>query len=193
MKRRYVPDFVQTIPAQAECKFRGELFDVYQWPQTLYDGSVATFEMLRRSDTVETIGIKDDKIIITRQTQPCQDLFYAYPGGRADPEDADELTAAQREMLEESGMRFANWKLIEVHQPVGKIDWLVYTFLATDFLSVEPLRLDAGEKIEVLEVSFDELKKYSKLPHAKFLFPDYLKNIRNLDELKELPSLFIYD
>lgn len=37
--RKYIPENAKLIPAEAECKFRGELFDVYQWPQEMFDGS----------------------------------------------------------------------------------------------------------------------------------------------------------
>lgn len=190
--REYIPKDADVIPQQAELKFKGVLFDVYQWPQEMFDGSIETFEMLRREDTVEVIAIKDDKIVITYQTQPCQDWFYAYPGGRHDNPAETELDAAKRELREEAGMTFANWKLIEVHQPFTKIDWLVYTFIATDFKSQGDLILDAGEKIEVLEVTFDELKEYAKKPNAKFLMPDYMKHITSLEELKNMPSLHEY-
>ncbi len=190
--RKYIPDTAKLIPEEAELKFKGELFDVYQWPQEMYDGSMATFEMLRRSDTVETVAIKDDKIVITYQIQPHQDWFYAYPGGRMDPEDESELAAAKRETAEEAGMEFANWKLVDVHQPIPKIDWLVYTFIATDFTRQIPQHLDNGEKIEVLEVTFDELREYAKKPNAKFLFPEWMKRVQTLDELKALPGLYEY-
>ncbi len=190
--RKYIPENAKLIPKQAECKFRGELFDVYQWPQELFDGSMATFEMLRREDTVVIIAVKDDKIVITYQTQPRQGWFYDYPGGRHDNPDETELEAAKRELREETGMSFQNWELIDVRQPFLKLDWLVYTFLATDFIQQGPQELDAGEKIEVLEVTFDELREYAKKPNAKYLWPEILQNVKSLDELKSLPALYQY-
>ncbi len=190
--RRYIPENVDLVPKQAELKFKGVLFDVYQWPQELFDGSIDTFEMLRREDTVEVIALKDDKIVVTYQTQPCQGWFYAYPGGRHDNPGEDELQAAKRELREEAGMTFKNWKLIEAHQPFTKIDWLVYTFLATDFESQGDLILDPGEKIEVMELSFEEVQELAKKPNAKFLWPEHLKHIKSPKELKNLPSLYDY-
>lgn len=191
--RKYIPKDTDIIPKQAELKFKGVLFDVYQWPQKMFDGSIETFEMLRREDTVEVVAIKGDKIVITYQTQPCQGWFYAYPGGRHDNPAEDELQAAKRELREESGMTFKNWKLVDCKQPFTKMDWLVYTFVATDFESQGDLILDAGEKIEVLEVTFDELKEYAKKPEAKFLWPDCLKHAQSLDDLKNMPSLYNYE
>lgn len=190
--RKYIPENVDLIPQQAELKFKGELFDVYQWPQEMFDGSMATFEMLRREDTVEVVAIKDDKIVVTYQTQPCQDWFYAYPGGRHDNPAENELDAAKRELREEAGMIFRDWKLVDVKQPYSKMDWLVYTFVATGFESQGDLILDAGEKIKVLEVTFDELQELAKKPNAKFLQPDWMKAVQSIEEIKNLPALYNY-
>ncbi len=207
--RKYIPENVKLIPAEAECKFRGELFDVYQWPQEMFDGSTATFEMLRREDTVVIIAVltaeeqrrlgkvakdenAEDKVVITYQTQPHQDWFYDYPGGRHDNPDEIELEAAKRELREETGLNFANWKLVEVHQPFTKIDWLVYTFVATGLVGQVAQQLDTGEKIEVLEVTLDELREYAKKPNAKYLMPGFMRGVKNLNELRELPALYEY-
>lgn len=230
--RKYIPKNAKLIPEQAECKFRGELFDVYQWPQRLFGGSMATFEMLKREDTVVIIALltpeeqkqlrreqsvneniakgvafgfdKQDllgeraeenmetKVVITYQTQPHQDWFYDYPGGRHDNSEETELEAAKREMREETGMSFESWKLVDVHQPFTKIDWLVYTFLATGFIDQAPQELDAGEKIEVLEVTLEELREYADRPNAKHLMPGFLHGIKSLDELQNLPALHEY-
>lgn len=191
--RRYIPKNAQLIPENAEQVFKGELFDVYHWPQEMYDGSIATFEMLKREDTVTVIAIKDDKIVIEYQTQPCQNWFYDLPGGRHDNPLEDELMAAKRELREETGMTFRTWKLVGVVQPHSKMDWLIYTFLATDFEKQEEQILDSGEKIKIMEVTLEELDEYAKLPNAKFLKRDFMKGIKSLDELKKLPSLYDYN
>lgn len=192
--REFVPKNVKLIPDNAEMVFRGKIFDVYQWPQEMFDGTTETFEMLKRADTVEIIAIKDDKIVITRQRQPRKDWYYAFPGGRADIEGENELAAAKRELLEETGMEFRNWKLIKIVQPFAKVDWLVYTFLATDFVGQETQKLDAGEMIEVKEVSFAEMVKLTKEPNARDLKVDWdgLGEIKSLDELKNLPAAYSY-
>lgn len=192
--RKFIPDFIKAIPPQAERKFSGEIFDVYQWPQEMFDGSVETFEMLKRSDTVIIIAIRDGKIVLTHQKQPYRDWFYSFPGGRTDASDADELAAAKRELREETGMTFANWKLIKVTQPFSKVDWLVYTFLATDFLEQSEQHLDSGELIEVLEVGLDELVQLSHQPDGHDIKLDFggLGETTNLQQLQDLPALYNY-
>lgn len=189
--RSYIPNDALLIPDNANLVFAGKIFDVYQWPQRLFDGSTETFEMLRRKDTVKIIAIKDDKIVITRQEQPRKGWFYDLPGGRNDNPSENELDAAKREMLEETGMTFDSWRLVEVHQPLLKIDWLVYTFIATDFISQKSQNLDGGERIEVKEVTLDQLKSLANT-EKRFSNNVLIKNANTTDDLLNLPSLYNY-
>jgi ADP-ribose pyrophosphatase len=156
---KIIPKEAKLIPNSAKRVFKGEIFEVWQWSQKMYDDSTQTFEMLKRPDTVVVIAIQDENIIITRQRQPnLPDEFMDFPGGRAD--DGEEpLESAKREMLEETGMAFNNWKLIDIVQPISKIEWFVYTYLATDFLDRGETKHDAGEKIKVLSMDIEDIKK----------------------------------
>ena len=188
--REFIPKGIISIPDNAKLAFKGKIFDVYQWPQKLYDGTTATFEMLRRDDTVNVIGVKDGKVVIVRQRQPRKDWFYSFPGGRHDHPDENELAAAKREMLEETGMTFSNWRLIDVRQPYAKMDWLIYTFVATDFVNQIKQELDGGEQIEVVEVDFDQIKGFTDSRNR--LDIEVIRDIDSLEELLKLPALYNY-
>lgn len=207
MIRKYVPEGAKLLPEEAERVFSGKIYDVYQWPQEMFDGSTETFEMLRRADTVKVVAVltpeeleragfakaNQSQVIITKQEQPRKDCFYDYPGGRADAEDTDELAAAKREMLEETGMSFRNWKLIRVKQPFNKIDWLVYTFLATGFEGCKEQNLDAGEKIEVLALDFDKIAELARSSDGKYLRLQELSENWELESLLATEELHRYD
>lgn len=187
-----MPTHATTVPKDAARVFHGVIFDVYQWQQALFDGSTATFEMLKRPDTVKVIAVKEDKIVVTEQEQPNTGVFYSFPGGRHDTESETELQAAQRELLEETGMTFSNWRLIAAVQPEVKIDWVVYTFLATGFLSQDEQRLDAGEKIRVVLKTIEEINSLDKNANPRHLGKDILAGVRSTQELEALPELFRY-
>lgn len=187
--RTIVPPNARLIPNDAEKVFAGKIFDVYQWQQTLFDGSTSTFEMIRRPDTVQTICIKDDKLVILKQLQPNQPHpSYDIPSGRHDQDHETELEAAKRETLEETGMTFSTWKLLDAFQLTSKLDWIIYTFIAYDFLDEQPQRLDAGEQIEVTLMSLDEVKRLSQTPESRTLPAKILKNVSSIDDLKNLPA-----
>ena len=177
MKKTVPPEAI-LVPDTATKVFSGKIFDVYQWPQTLFDGSTATFEMLKRPDTMQVIAIKDGKIVMVRDEQPNRGRKLSFPGGRAD-EDASWLDAAKRELLEETGLTFKTWKLLAAYQPMPKIEQFVAWFVATDFESEQPQKLDAGERIEVVELPFNEIRDIifdsgnPTLSYAKSLFLDF--------------------
>ena len=186
--RTFTPKNMRLPPPEAKRVFAGVIFDTYQWQQKMFDGSFSTFEMLKRPDTVEVIALKGDRIIVLEQEQPTLGSFRSLPGGRSDIEGEDELQAAKRETLEETGMRFERWKLLRAVQPHSKIDWVVYTFCADGFLGQDAQALDAGEKITITEWTFEEVKHNVEDP--KFYIPrDIFRKARSLEELKALPPL----
>ena len=143
------------FPKNAKRVFKGEIHEVWQWPQKMFDGSVATFEMLKRPDTAVVIPVVGDKILILHQSQPNKPNFLSLAGGRCEPIEKP-LNAAKRELLEETGYVSRDWKLWQRISPVGKIIWTVYTYIARDCLYWQPQRLDAGEKITTKLIGYDE-------------------------------------
>ena len=141
--------------------FAGIIYDVYQWQQQVFDGSDKTFEMLRRPDTVVTIGVVGDKIIVLRDEQPHRGVRMTFPGGRADNGQEPTLLAAKRELLEETGYEFNDWKLVHVMQKHTKIEWFIYVFVAWNGAQTTQPHLDPGEKIEVSLVPFGTAKEIS--------------------------------
>jgi ADP-ribose pyrophosphatase len=145
-----------SIPPNAKKVFAGTIFDVYQWEQKLFDGSVKTFERLKRPDTAQVIATVGDKILVQSEEQPdTRGSFTSLPGGRQDPGESP-LKSAKRELLEETGCVSDDWQLWNEVQPVGKIDWTVHTFIAHNCTQAQDQRTDAGERITVRPVSFDE-------------------------------------
>lgn len=150
------PTSNQPLPSNARCVFKGQLFDVYQWEQQLYDGRTVIFEKLKRPDTVAVFGILDDgRILLSEQEQPGKAPYTGALGGRIDEGEAP-LDAAKRELREEGGYEASEFILIDARQPASKIDWAVYTFIAKGLRKVSAPELDGGEKINLRPVTFEE-------------------------------------
>lgn len=143
------------LPKSAKRVFHGEIFDVYQWRQKVYDGSFQTYEMLARPDTVVIIAITEDKkIVIQRQSQPYPGkAFDSLPGGRVDDGETP-LAAAKRELREETGYTSSTWKLWKSKRATSKIDWDIHTFIAYNCRKTHPQTLDEGERIKTYTLSF---------------------------------------
>lgn len=122
----------------------------------MYDGTTQMFEMLKRPDTVQVIPVIGDKIMIADEQQPGGawnglGLF----GGRVD-EGEEPLAAAKRELLEEAGLESDDWDLYKSYDPHRKFEWQVHYYIARNCKKVAEPSPDAGEKIEIKPVSFDE-------------------------------------
>lgn len=186
------PPSKEPIPHHAKKVFEGVIFDVYQWEQEMFDGTKATFERLKRPDTVVVFPVLDDgRIILTDQEQPGKDCFIGATGGRVDPGE-DILSAAKRELLEESGYEASEFILWHAHCPASKIDWVVYTFIAKGLTKVAEMKLDPGEKISLKLVSFDEFlevaqdERFAEKGSAMKLLQAKLDS----EKMKELRELF---
>lgn len=187
--KKIVPNNAVLIPDNAQRVFRGVIYDVYQWPQTMFDGSTKTFEMLKRADTVEIIAIHDNKLVVLNEEQPNLPLHYTLPAGRHDVPGETELEAAKRELLEETGMVFREWKLLSVVQPFAKTEWFVYQFLATDRTEIKAQAVEQdGEKITIMEKTLAEVKAMIKDPLNRYLPAKPLADIDSFEELASRPE-----
>ena len=143
------------IPQNASKVFTGNIFDVYQWEQEIYDGTKATFEALKRPATIQIIPTLKDKLYLSHEEQPSKPLCYTFLGGRQEKGEEIEETA-KRELLEETGFRSNDWELIKTYEADGKIEWITYLFVARNVEKVANPKLDGVEKIEVVEVGWDK-------------------------------------
>jgi hypothetical protein len=95
------------IPPEATLVFKGEIFEVWQWQQTMFDGTTATFERIWRSPSVEVIAVVGDKIVVEHQDQPDRKGIVSLVSGRADQ--GTDMLEAKRELLEETGNRLGTF------------------------------------------------------------------------------------
>ena len=182
----------QPIPEHAKRVFKGKLFDVYQWEQTLYDGSKTIFEKVRRKDTVNILPITSDgKIILSEQEQPGTQPFIGTFGGIIDEGELP-TDAARRELLEETGYESDDIVLWDAVQPVEKIDWAIYTFIARNCRKKQEQTTEAGEKITLHSMSFDEFltiisgQKFRDIEIALKI----LRIMNNKEELEKIKQFF---
>lgn len=162
MKTRWT----KPLPPDAKMVFKGVLFEVWQWEQKMYDGTVRTFERLKRPNTVEVIAVVGDKILIQNQEQPDSGEFISMPGGRCDPGEEPE-TSAMRELLEETGYISDDWELLSEEMPSGKMEWTLYNFVARNCIKKQEPEPESGEKINSRLVTFDELLQLSDDPNFR--------------------------
>ena len=189
------PESVRPIPKHAKRVFKGVMFDTYQWEQELFDGSTATFEKVKRPDTVNVIPITDEgKIIVTEQEQPGERPFISTLGGRID-EGEDPLGAVKRELLEESGYEAGKFTLWYAVQPLAKVDWAVYIFIAKDLNKKQDAQPDAGEKIKLMYLTFDkfvDLAAQERFRDGEIALKIF-QSVSDPEKFVEMKKLFLED
>lgn len=165
-----IPD---CLPPQAKRMFKGILFDTYQWEQEMYDGSYKTFEKIIRKPSTDIIATNGDQIMILMQEQPGKPLYPSLPGGQMEAGE-EALTAAKRELLEETGSVADDFIFYKLDTKGGpKVYFPVTTYIARNCKKIQEPNLDAGEKIQVTWVSFDAFLELAR--EEKFTCPLWLK------------------
>lgn len=143
------------IPNKACKVFRGIIFNVYHWQQEMFDGSEETFEMLERQPTVDILPLVGDKIIVLKQEQPGRSVYPSLVGGRIEKGE-EILKTAKRELLEETGYKSERFSVIDEYFGSSKMYYHEHLIVAENCKKTEEQNLDAGEKIEIQLVDFEE-------------------------------------
>jgi ADP-ribose pyrophosphatase len=147
------------IPSHAKKVFSGQIYDLYQWEQLMFDGSTHIFEKLKQPDAVTIICVTtDNKILITNEEQPNIGTFVGLPGGRIE-QGEDPYSSAARELSEETGYTSDDIEIWQSVQPATKIDYTIHYFIAKNCKLTTTQNLDAGEKILVDMLDFDDFMK----------------------------------
>ncbi|MCF7866148.1 NUDIX domain-containing protein [Candidatus Woesearchaeota archaeon] len=144
------------LPKNAKKVFSGTRYDTYQWEQEMYDGTKTIFEAIKRNPSVQIIPIIGDKILLAKEEQPFRGKFTGMIGGECDAREKPE-ESAKRELIEETGMESENLILWKKTSFGIQINWDTYYYIAKNCKKIQEPNPGNGEKIEILEITFDEL------------------------------------
>jgi ADP-ribose pyrophosphatase len=132
-------------------------FDVVRLGYRDADGSLHTREVARHPGAVTILPILNDgRVCLIRNYRVAVDqTLIELPAGTLEPGEAPSATAA-RELEEETGYRAAEVRqLVEFFMSPGVLSERMVLFLATG-LTPGPARLEGGEQIEPLVVTWEE-------------------------------------
>jgi len=101
--------------------------DVEEWP------GLGSWEVVRRHDAAAVLPVTpDDQVVLVRQFRPAvRGTITEVPAGILDVDGEDALTAAARELFEETGYRHTSIEFLGgVYPTVGSSDEYVHLFWA---------------------------------------------------------------
>jgi 8-oxo-dGTP pyrophosphatase MutT (NUDIX family) len=107
---------------------------------------------------------KDNKVVMVKQYRhPVGDVCIELPGGCVDDTDKDFKDSIARELLEETGYSFTEYKYLGKisANPSTNTNWM-HMFLATGGKKTAEQQLDNNEEIIVECYSIDEIKEFLK-------------------------------
>lgn len=158
---------IQSLKVQSS-----ELVSTYQegyigknvYKVTLNDGSTRLCEQIiknkRNGDAVVIIPItQDGKFVMIVQSRPNTEetVVVEFPAGMVD-EGEDFKVSAERELLEETGyVADQIYELEEHYQDQGCSKAIIKTFVAVGCRKVQEKRLDGSERLEYIEMSYDDI------------------------------------
>ncbi|MBI4086015.1 MAG: NUDIX hydrolase [Candidatus Liptonbacteria bacterium] len=155
--------------------YQGRIIEVVR-QKVILGGEEKNFEFARRSPGARLIiPTPDKKILLTKEHRlEVGDYDYRLPGGKifdtlaeyndflASGKDIADAAkrAAVKEGIEEAGIEIEDIKLFSISKLGATMVWDLFYFVVTKYKEhVHGQRLEEGENIEVISVSFDEAKE----------------------------------
>jgi ADP-ribose pyrophosphatase len=125
-----------------------------------YKGESITREFVRHPGAVAVLALDaDDRVLLIRQYRhPLRSLEWELPAGLLDVPDEPRAIAAQRELVEETGMSASEWMLLlDMAVSPGGSNEVVSIFLARGLVEIESDYVRDAEEADI-EVRWEQLE-----------------------------------
>ena len=142
----------------SELIFDGRVVRLFRDRVEIPDGRIAVREVVRHPGAVAVAPVTEDgKVIMVRQFRyPFSRVMLEVPAGKLDG-DEDPLSAAKRELSEETGAEASTWRYLgEFDSTVAIMDERIHLY-AAEGLTFHEQHPDEGEFLTVEAIPLEEL------------------------------------
>lgn len=147
------------ITIDSEEIFDGQVLHLYKDTVQLPNGKSATRETIRHIGAVAIVPMTEDgKVVVERQFRyPLNRVITEIPAGKLDSKTEDRLSAAKRELEEETGLIANEWIEIGDYYPAAAYCDEVITLYLARGLQKGIRNLDEDEFLNIEKISLEEL------------------------------------
>ncbi len=138
--------------------YEGKIFKITSDDVELSDGYKTKREVVYHTGGVVIAAQTDNKIIMVKQFRyPLKEAIYELPAGKLDKGNEDILSAAKRELEEETGFIASMWEALGyIWTTPGYSSEKLFLFKASD-LSFKGQHLDTGEILDYILIDKNEV------------------------------------
>ncbi|RCW51185.1 NUDIX hydrolase [Paenibacillus prosopidis] len=156
--------------------FEGKMISLQVDTVTLADGRTATREIVKHPGAAAVMALLDGKLLVVEQfRKPLEKFQIEIPAGKLDPGE-DPLTAAARELEEETGYRAKGLKLLSAfYTSPGFADEKLYVYF-TDQVELGVQNPDEDEDLKVEAITLEQAEAYiteGRISDAKTILAVY--------------------
>jgi ADP-ribose pyrophosphatase len=161
---------------KTESIFEGKMITLQVDTVTLADGKTATREIVKHPGAAAVMALLDGKLLVVEQfRKPLEKYQIEIPAGKLDPGE-DPLTAAARELEEETGYRSDDLKLLSAfYTSPGFADEKLYVYF-TDKVVQGVQNPDDDEDLRVEAITLEQAEAYileGRISDAKTILAVY--------------------
>lgn len=156
--------------------FAGKMITLQVDTVSLSDGRTATREIVRHPGAAAVMALLDGKLLVVEQfRKPLEKFQIEIPAGKLDPGE-DPMTAAARELEEETGYRSDDLKLMSAFfTSPGFADEKLYVYF-TDKVELGVQNPDEDEDLKVEVITIEQAEAYiseGRISDAKTILAVY--------------------
>lgn len=141
----------------SETVFEGKVIRVVKDKVLLPSGVEAGREVVRHRHAAAVVAVDDERnlLLVEQFRYAIQKDMIELPAGLLDSGETP-IEAAKRELLEETGYKAEEWKLLTYYYPSSGVhDEIIFLYLATELTKVSELDLDGDEMLVCKKEPFD--------------------------------------